>query len=359
VHVLQTVYARGRDGIEQVALNYARGLVAVGARVTTVAGLPPELEAEHAAAGARVVRDRHLGSLLHGFDPAAILRYALMMRREAVDAVVVHNGKAHHLMRRAAPARIPVASVMHLDNYRHRIGADVIVCLNAAQRDRVAALLPPADRARRRLAVLANPLPVDDMPDLRPADVRIAGWRDRGRLVVGTLCRIVEEKGLETLIDAAAALAADGPPVEVRIGGEGPAREALEARARALGIGELVRFEGWIGDRRGFYRGLDAFALPSRREAFGLVAAEAMYYGVPVVSTDTDGVRGQVAHGATGLLVPIGDAPALASALRELADAPERSAHIAMAAREATVARCGREPVARGLLDALRAWRPG
>jgi len=358
VHVLQTVYARGRDGIEQVALNYARGLAAIGARVTTVAGLPPELEAEHAAAGARVVRDRSLGSLLHGYDPAAILRYALLMRGERVDAVVVHNGKARHLMRRAAPARVPVAAVMHLDNFRHRIGADVIVCLNAAQAGRVAGMLPAGGGRRRDVAVLPNPLPVDDMPALAAADVRIAQWRARGRLIVGTLCRIVPEKGLGSLLEAAASLSAAGLPTEVRIGGEGPARPGLEARARALGIAERVRFEGWVGDRRAFYRGLDAFALPSQKEAFGLVAAEAMYYGVPVVSTATDGVRDQVTDGVTGILVPVGEAAALAEGLRRLAEAPDRAVGMAIAARRETLARCGREAVARGLVEALGAWRP-
>jgi glycosyltransferase involved in cell wall biosynthesis len=99
------------------------------------------------------------------------------------------------------------------------------------------------------------------------------------------------------------------------VAGAGPLRGRLEERARDLGIAERVRFLGIRRDRDTLYATMDAFVLPSRWEGLSLALVEAMGAGRAVVATDVGGNPEVVSHGKTGLLVPPGDASALADAL--------------------------------------------
>jgi len=80
-------------------------------------------------------------------------------------------------------------------------------------------------------------------------------------------------------------------PVELVIAGTGPERAALAALAAARGLNGTVRFVGFVEDMPAFYRGLDAFALASDTESFGLALGEAMACERAVVATPTAGPR--------------------------------------------------------------------
>jgi phosphatidylinositol alpha-mannosyltransferase len=132
--------------------------------------------------------------------------------------------------------------------------------------------------------------------------------------------RIAPNKGLPVLVDALAEM----PPAERRplilMGSDWGERAAVEARARARGVSDLVRFLGHVDDEeryRAIVRGAAVFVLPSEWEAFGLVLLEAMAAGVPIVATSVGGVPEVLDGGRAGRLVPYGDAPRLAEALRE------------------------------------------
>ncbi|UXW85209.1 glycosyltransferase [Microbacterium azadirachtae] len=149
------------------------------------------------------------------------------------------------------------------------------------------------------------------------------------RIVVGLLGRLVPEKGVLLLLDA---LVAD-PSLHARIAGTGPLAEVIEEEARRRGVGARVQFLGGVDpdDVAGFYASIDVLAVPSlptRRwtEQFGRVAVEAMAAGVPVVSSDAGALPDVV--GGAGIVVPRGDARALAAALREAAG-PRRDELIA------------------------------
>ncbi|XWX03014.1 glycosyltransferase [Aggregatilineales bacterium SYSU G02658] len=139
---------------------------------------------------------------------------------------------------------------------------------------------------------------------------------------VGYVGRLVEEKGLRLLLEAFAALPSDA---RLRIVGGGPLRAALAAQAEALKVAERVTFvpqrpSQAILDE---YRQIDVLALPSLtrpnwKEQFGRVLVEAMACGLPVVGSDSGAIPGVI--GDAGLIVPEGDAAALAGALRRLHD---------------------------------------
>lgn len=159
----------------------------------------------------------------------------------------------------------------------------------------------------------ANIEPAADPPDL---------------LFVG---RLADSKGVHVLIDALTEL--DG--VTLAIGGDGPARAHLERRARDRGVAGRVQFLGWVNPsrRNGLMRGAKVFVLPSLwDEPFGIVGVEALGAGTPVVASDVGGVASWLDDGRTGVLVPRGDARALAHALSTLlTDEPRRRAYAASA----------------------------
>jgi glycosyltransferase involved in cell wall biosynthesis len=109
--------------------------------------------------------------------------------------------------------------------------------------------------------------------------------------------------------------------------GDGPETPRLGALAAELGIGERVQLLGLRDDVAEVLQAADVFVHPAVwGEAFGLTIAEAMAAGLPVVASRVGGIPELVTHGETGLLVPPGDAGALAGALNLLAaDAQERA----------------------------------
>jgi glycosyltransferase involved in cell wall biosynthesis len=153
--------------------------------------------------------------------------------------------------------------------------------------------------------------------------------RGSARVVVGSLARLDEIKGLDVLLDAVAPL----DTVDVVLVGEGPERGALDAQARRLGLGDRLRFEPWSDDARALLPSFDVFVLPSRNEGFPLSILEAMLAGIPVVATDVGSVAEAVVGGRTGLVVAPDDAAGLRAALAELVADPERRAAMGAAGR--------------------------
>lgn len=148
--------------------------------------------------------------------------------------------------------------------------------------------------------------------------------------------RVAANKGLVSLIDALAEL----PPSDRRplivLGAEWGEREALEARARTRGVADLVRWLGYLPDRRNYravIRGARALVLPSEWEAYGFVLLEAMAAGTPVIATEVGAVPEVLEGGRLGTLVPFGDAVALARALTSVLRDPGSARVRAEAAR--------------------------
>jgi len=161
----------------------------------------------------------------------------------------------------------------------------------------------------------------------------------RHHRVVGTVTRLVKEKGYRELLAAARVLLREHHDVTfLVVGGNlrsdrdqfGP---ALKRMAREAGIADRFLFAGSTTDVPGHLRAMDIFVLASYREGFPVSVLEAMGSGLPVVATDIRGCREAVAHGETGLLVPPADARALAAALGLLLASPELTARMGIEGR--------------------------
>ncbi len=226
-----------------------------------------------------------------------------------------------------------------------------------------AALLAAWTWLERRLLGRADAV-VATSPSYLASSPALAGFRDKCRVVplgladpaggpeeehpavnflrvapgLKVLCvgRLSHYKGLAVLCAAAAQV----PEVSLCLVGEGEERPALEQAVARLGLGSRVLLAGGLSDaaKAACYAACDVLCLPSlsRSEAFGLVLLEAMARGKPCVASAVDGGGpGYVVQdGETGLLVPPGDAAALAAALRRLAGDGRLRARLGAAGRE-------------------------
>lgn len=163
-----------------------------------------------------------------------------------------------------------------------------------------------------------------ELPSVPAADSPIAEVRPRIRLLtVARLARTERDKGLLDVLAALARLPGD-IAFQLTIIGDGDDRSFLEARARELGIGDRAEFRGALADEDLWtaYAAADVFVLPSRKEGFGIVYLEAMWFGLPVIAAREKGAVEVVRDGENGYLVPFGDPPALTERLIALAADP-------------------------------------
>lgn len=124
-------------------------------------------------------------------------------------------------------------------------------------------------------------------------------------IVLGVAGRLEPIKGFAMAIHALARLAARGIDARLVVAGVGPERNILEELSAALSIEDRISFLGFVEDMSTFYGEIDLFLCPSIREPFGLVCAEAMAFGVPVVCARVDGLPEVVEHEGSGIcLVP-------------------------------------------------------
>lgn len=153
--------------------------------------------------------------------------------------------------------------------------------------------------------------------------------------------RLVPAKGQRILLDAVAALHAEGRSVALTLVGDGPDRAALESAVRSLGLDAVVRFTGAVNqDAIGeLYANADVFALASFAEGIPVVLMEAMAQEIPCVATRINGIPELIEDGANGLLVAPSDTAALVAALARLMDSPELRTELGRAARHTVIER--------------------
>jgi phosphatidyl-myo-inositol dimannoside synthase len=147
-----------------------------------------------------------------------------------------------------------------------------------------------------------------------------------GRRVIMTMGRLhaaEQSKGFDEILEVLPSLPED---VSYVIVGEGSDRERLEARAKALGVAERVRFTGYVGgaEKAAHYALADAYVMPSSGEGFGIVFLEALAAGLPVVGSAIDGGREALLDGMLGTLVDPRQPAALRAAILDALAKPRR-----------------------------------
>lgn len=146
-----------------------------------------------------------------------------------------------------------------------------------------------------------------------------------GAFVVGTIGRLVKEKGFEFLLQAVKIAQKFIPRLRLVIVGDGPERKNLEWLAHKLQFNQQVLFVGWQADPLKWLNNFDIFILPSvKRESFGLVLLEALALKKPVIASKLGGIPEIIQNKKTGLLVKPGNTEQLAQAIIDLHNNPDQ-----------------------------------
>jgi glycosyltransferase involved in cell wall biosynthesis len=165
-----------------------------------------------------------------------------------------------------------------------------------------------------------------------PSSKRISAKRkdlglQKDDVVVGFVGRLFNDhKRVTDLLEAVARI--DDPKVKVLIVGDGRDKGLVVEKLKGLGLLERVIMAGYQNETTLYYSMMDIFCVPSAREGFGLVAAEAMLHHLPVVASNVGGLKNVVIDGETGYLVAPKDPVALADKIKSLIMDPEKRKHM-------------------------------
>jgi glycosyltransferase involved in cell wall biosynthesis len=178
--------------------------------------------------------------------------------------------------------------------------------------------------SRRRMTAIANPVrqfaaEPSEEPEQRRMRERF--WEE-GTVKLLSVGRIVAEKDYGTMLKAVSMLKPKGK-FKLIIVGSGRMRKALEEQITQLGIDKNVLIVGNSCSISGYYENADLFLMSSCSEGFGNVLVEALYFGLPIVSTDCKSGPSEIlANGAYGILTPVGDAYAFAKGIEQALATP-------------------------------------
>jgi glycosyltransferase involved in cell wall biosynthesis len=360
LHLTQRLIERGweADVLAPHAPEAARDEVLDGVPVHRFRYLLPETAQTVCYQGGALVNLRQHRSNLAKLPALVGAEWGTVARRlrsGRYDAVHAHWLLPQGLVGVLASRRVPVVATVH--------GGDVFALDNPVLRrakrvavERAAAVTVNSSATERAVLDLGTPkrllripMGINAEPRVDPA---VVAWLRRQHRrgdgpLVGIVGRVVEEKGVFDLLAAVDLLRRDRPDVRLLVLGEGQDRARAEAEVAERGLGDHVRFVGWVDPTEvpAWLAAVDVVAAPSRTaadgwtEAQGLSILEAMAAVRPVVATDTGGIVDTVDHEVTGLLVPEGRPDELAAALRRLHDDPALADRLAEAGRSLVVSR--------------------
>jgi len=337
--------------VESLAGEYRR----LGHRVLVVA---PEFEGApgHEEGVVRVPAIVHFNGSDFSVPVPVPGRVAAALDRFAPD--VVHS---HHpfllgdtALRLAAARNLPVVFTHHTlyERYTHYVPGDspamkrFAIELAVGYCNLCDAVIAPSESVEALLRARGVTVAMRAIPtgvDLRlfaggdRVAYRRAAGIPRDAVVVGHVGRLAAEKNLGFLTVAVARFLAEHPPARFLLVGSGPALEAIRDTLDRAGVADRLHVAGVLGGDAlvSAYRSMDVFAFASHSETQGMVLAEAMAAGVPVVAVDASGVREVVHDGENGRLLARDDEAAFAAALAEvtgLAGTARRRMAVAVAA---------------------------
>jgi glycosyltransferase involved in cell wall biosynthesis len=278
-------------------------------------------------------------------DPRPVLRLRRVLKR-GFDLVHLHGTRAGFFgtlaVRGVSPRPLVVYTVHGLSCSR-RASAPVrqffgwVERFVARRADRVISV---SERDRRfgiehglfpseRTLSIPNGIDLDAFPVPLPPPFSRPGGAE-----VVTLARLVPQKGLRYLVEAARRVVERHPQVRFTVFGDGPERRALAAQAARLGLGDRFRLAGAAANAAAELGSYDLFVLPSLWEGMPISLLEAMAAGRPVIATAVSGSTELVIDRETGLLVRPGDTAALADAIDALLGDRPRAAALGAAARD-------------------------
>jgi glycosyltransferase involved in cell wall biosynthesis len=341
-HIAVVLQDLAGGGAERVMLNLAKGFADAGHHVQLVLvrcsgeyvdDIPANVELVPLNAGRTIRSINVLAKYLRAQQPDAVIsalahvNIAAIISRSLANKpmTVIVTEHVHVSIDRKNATQPLVKAAYWLIPLIYRLADHIVAVSKGAATDLARVLRVDTKRVR----TIYNPVEVDHivassspMPDHR--------WfgTTRHKVLLG-VGRLVDAKDFPTLVHALEILRRRDD-WKLVILGEGPGREQLESQIRTAGLAEHVDLAGFRHDAASFMAHATVFALSSRWEALPTVLIETLACGVPIVATDCPSGPAEILEaGKYGMLVPVGDAVALADAIERQASQPcDKSANL-------------------------------
>ena len=331
--VLQLITDLAPYGAQRIAVDLCLGL--------RDRGISVELACLQGCA-IRDVEDRLVRAGIPVHKCSGLFQLPRLLRRESYDILHTHLPFGHIAGRTAArmlSAPLVVVSTIHLPPWELRpsrfralrlalrFRGPIVAASESIRVGLIRKMYIPA----RKINVIHNGVALIEAD--QPSPLREELNIPASCPLLGTASRLSPEKGLDVLLHSLALLFKRRQVFHCVIAGAGPLETDLRRLALKLKLQDRVHFLGFRRDVPRILKALDVFILPSRYEAFGLAAAEALRAGVPVVATDAGGIRELVRNGQTGILVQPEDPAALTEGICRMLDHPSQSLTFSRQAR--------------------------
>ncbi len=349
LNILEVCLSRSWGGLEMYAASVAVRLQDWGHQVkmVTLSGSPIADKCEES--GVEMLQVQRAGY----FPVATIAALAGVVRRFRPHLIHAHlsrdlwviavaevfGGKVPVIFSQQMVSNYPKRDILHQWVWRH------VTCVIALTDEIRTQVTRCTSIAADKVIVLPYGIDTDELqPD---SDLRHQLRQEYGiseqQVVFGVVGRLDPGKGQGVFLEALAELKDYDRILGVLIGeetrGEPGYQKVLEDQVASVGLGNRVRFLGYIDDPGKCYPMLDVLVMPSRKETFGLVLIEAMSFGLPVIATDAGGVPEIVIDGQTGILVLPENAAAFTEAMQRLFEDNELQREMGNRGRERVVRR--------------------
>ncbi|MGH9647716.1 MAG: glycosyltransferase family 4 protein [Bryobacteraceae bacterium] len=287
-------------GGQKSLLTLARGLRARGYRQTIVCPSSSVLAERAGAAGFPIAKiGMRTADIVHAHGGRALTVAFWETLGSGVKRVVTRH-----------VAFRPRNPWMHRMKYKFACDG-VVAVSDAVRRGLIETGVPSA-----KIEVIHTCIEMPQQP--APRD-RLTFGLEETDFVVGHMGAFTKEKGQDVAVAAANLLCKSMPYARFILAGDGKLLNEMRRRAP-----ETVTFPGFVANHAAFFGALNVFIMPSRSEAWGMAALEAMAHGVPVIASDVGGLPEIVEPDNGGWLVPAGDPAALARVIMEAASSPYR-----------------------------------
>lgn len=329
-------------GVQQHIRDLAEALIGLGHEVSVIAPADDERPLpDYVVPTGAALPVPYNGSVARlAFGPLSANRVRRWLRDGAFDVLHVHEPAVPSLSLLATWAAAgPIVATVHTSMPRSRVLLAAQPMIRSAL-EKIDGRIAVSEAARTTLVqhlggdavLIPNGVTTSRYRHADPFD----GWPGSGG-AIGFLGRMDEpRKGLAVLLKAFELLAPERPGLRLLIAGPGDAAEwssrlPAEIRDRAVFLGPASE-----EDKVRLLHSVDVFCSPNTGgESFGIVTAEAMAAGLPIVASDIEAFRHVLRGGSAGSLFPVGDAAALARAAAALLDDPARRAELSVAALDA------------------------
>ncbi len=338
MHIINAMFAKNLGGIEQCAVDYAQGLASKGHKITCLvqpdAAVIPALQS---ISGVETIEISNRGQ----WDFVAKLRLRKILKKLSPDVMIAHGNRALKLLARMD---YPLVGVTHNYSLAHMKKADAVIALTN-------------DLARHAISQGVAEQAIIRLPNMIQLEKKtVMPKRMQQPPVIGAMGRLVKKKGFDIFFQALAVLKEQKVLFQAILAGDGEEAESLKHLASELKLtSEDIHFTGWINNKNELFDKVDIFCVPSHHEPFGIIVLEALTRALPVVSTASEGPSEILTHEKDALLTPVGDAKALAEALKKLIQTPKLCADLAKNGQRLVNEKYSMNVVADALSTALEA----